>query len=858
MELINKSTRRTIKNMAQVSQCARVLSLMPTSEDFGNRLIDDMVSVSRRVNNISIKINEIMDKYSSVPGEFLVADFDETLKNLDNTNDYTKNALKGVSDSLTTSVKTSKEMADNLGSAVSSKTSALLQVGGGLDYDSIAMSSNIKLSMTGDGKREVTGYIRDWTKNTTESVSDFFDNKGKGIEGINKFIDDNNDGLLNKVENSKDEIEDKIRRVRDTFEGFTKDFNKAFGFVNGQNFTDDNKNIDKSEPKNSENTGDVVNFIKNFNIGKVVTSIGGIVVGAGSATMAIDLLPTIDVDRMLKKVIGGVDNKLVSKITELQSNKKYDNEPDLLDVPDTPYKLSKDDLEKYNSNEYDKYLEDFVEENDKARKAIFEKMQKVRTCSDLIAVGKENEDYTKGNKSALNSIRNLRLSAVKATQIEKNKGFLNIELNYLKNECLNIKDNIKNDWDSMLSQYKMATKEIKNFFTVDGFGGSETIDRCCDKINEDSNQIVELCKSIAIEMTNASCMIGVPYSVGFCCDMPVHKILAFVKDLQIILTFIKNLIRLGMDIILQLSILAKLIFNGLQNLEDLLKKLKKLIGADRVLNMIDDLVVQIRPKMIEGKLLMENALSPIYYNETEDYERRIEAIEGLLSDDVNGGYVEKFRYTDDVNARQKYKNKVFGGYKNEDDIEDVLEELESKGEREIVAYRSPLLNDSGDDFVGWIFYYADAYDDMNRSWSSRKKRKRNRVIKNASKKNKLRGGKLSGGVAELRRNNSFGKYVNGKYKKNSVDGFSAYYWYTKYTNDPMDCDPDFDNIVFTYDEDGNIISQTAKNKQVVSAIQTTANGSLVELSDGRRVFVEGKIVKSGDFVNVEGVKYKVK
>ena len=48
------------------------------------------------------------------------------------------------------------------------------------------------------------------------------------------------------------------------------------------------------------------------------------------------------------------------------------------------------------------------------------------------------------------------------------------------------------------------------------------------------------------------------------------------------------------------------------------------------------------------------------------------------------------------------------------------------------------------------------------------------------------------------------------------------------------------------------------NKKVVSPIQTTANGSLVELSDGRRVFVEGKIVKSGDFINVEGVKYRVK
>ena len=49
-----------------------------------------------------------------------------------------------------------------------------------------------------------------------------------------------------------------------------------------------------------------------------------------------------------------------------------------------------------------------------------------------------------------------------------------------------------------------------------------------------------------------------------------------------------------------------------------------------------------------------------------------------------------------------------------------------------------------------------------------------------------------------------------------------------------------------------------EGKDVVVPIQTTANGSLVELADGRRVFVEGAIVQSGDYVNVNGVKYKVK
>jgi hypothetical protein len=608
-----------------------------------------------------------------------------------------------------------------------------------------------------------------------------------------------------------------------------------------------------------EVTGEIADFIKNFNIGKVVTAIGGIVVGAGAATLAMDLLPSIDVDRMLKDVIGGVDTSRIDKMTELYSNKYFDDGPDLLEVPDVPWRLSKDDLEKYNADGYNKYLEEFTEENDNARSAILEQMLKVKTSADLVAVSEANREKMKENKSALKAMRKVRRDAIKAKQIEKYKGFLNIELDYLKRECKNMQTNIKNEWDAMMKQYKDAINEIKNFFTFEGCGGNETVDRCCDRINDDATQIVELCKSITTELTSVVIMVPTPYAIGTCVDMPVHKIMAFLKDIKIIITFLKNLIRLGVDIISQLTILAKLIFNGIQSLAEIMQTLKDIIGVDKILNMIDYLVELFRPKMADAKILMENAISPVYYNETEDYENRVAAINDLLDDEKEeGGTIEKFKNTDDIYARSK-NVKSYGGKANDDeDLEDWLSELEAKGEREIVAYRSPLLNDAGDDFAGWIFYYADAYDNMKHGWSDRKKRRRNQLIKNASKKNKLSLGKLVGGVAQLKKNKSFGYYKNGSYIKNSVTGFDAYYWYTEYTSDPTDCVPDFSNVEEVYDGEGNLIGTKAINETVVSPIQTTANGSLVELNDGRRVFVEGKIVKSGDYVNVNGTKYRVK
>ena len=93
-EIINSSTRKAIKTMVHVSQCARALTLLPTPEDFAMRLIGDMRIVARRINSISIKINEILDRYSSIPSEFLFESLDEVMRTLDNVNDYTKSAIQ--------------------------------------------------------------------------------------------------------------------------------------------------------------------------------------------------------------------------------------------------------------------------------------------------------------------------------------------------------------------------------------------------------------------------------------------------------------------------------------------------------------------------------------------------------------------------------------------------------------------------------------------------------------------------------------------------------------------------------------------------------------------------------------------
>lgn len=917
-EIITAPTRKAIKKMAEISQVVRALSLMPTPEAFALRIIGDIKIIAKMVGNISTRINDILDRYASIPAEFLMEGFDYILEKLNNIDAYAKFLISETSSLLGDTLSSVKEVSDALGSAMSATTSAALQIGGGLSYASTAMGANITLAMSGDGRRNMTNdvvedavngevdmtgmreefdnrihnsvgeindtadAIRDWTvksaKESTREINDFFNNVGEGInaglnaidsaaETANKAIDDTVGEAIEWMMNAKREVEEQIAKVKEIFDNLTKNFDETFGYLCGKNALEESaKNISNTAAEMggevlgevAEVADEVAHFIKNFNIGKVVTAIGGIVVGAGAATLAMDLLPDIDVDKMLKRIIGGIDKWTKDKMDELLYNKYHEDGPYLLDIPDVPWRLSVDDLEKYNADGYNKYLEEFSEENDKQRMELLEQFQKATTPAEIRKVTKENKRRMKENKTALKAMRKVRRDAIKARQIEKYKGFLKIELDYLKKECQNLKVNIKNEWDSMMDQYKTAIAEIKKFFTTDGSGGNESIDKCCDRLNRDAEEIVELCQSITVEITNVVGNIPVPYAVGNCFDMPVHKILEFFKDFKIVLTFLKNLIRLGTDIISQLTILAKIICGGLTSLAEMMQTLMKLIGIDKILKMIDFLIELFGPKMIDAKILLENSISPIYYNETDEYEAKVEALEALLEDDKSGGNVEGFKYTDDPYCRKKYDKKFGGKYFDDDEIEDLLEELEAKGDREIVAYRSPILNDAGDDFAGWIFYHAYAYDKMKKSWGAGKKRRRNKLIKKASKKNKMLFGKLVGGVAQLKKNKRFGYYNNGKYISNSVNGFDAFYWYTKWTSDPTDCNPDFDNVEIVYDEDGNAIAWNTINETVVTPVQTTANGSLIELSDGRRVFVEGKIVQSGDYVNVDGVKYKVK
>ena len=155
------------------------------------------------------------------------------------------------------------------------------------------------------------------------------------------------------------------------------------------------------------------------------------------------------------------------------------------------------------------------------------------------------------------------------------------------------------------------------------------------------------------------------------------------------------------------------------------------------------------------------------------------------------------------------------------------------------------MTDDGTDFKGWIFYHENI-DNRYKSSQFLKQFFSRLIMKRAAKT----GNRKRGGVNMLKDRNVFKVYkkydINSKFANVNYmpKAFDAFYWYTKFTTDPND-----DGLDTQYD--GN-------NGDIISPVMTTENGTLVELEDGRRVFVNDFGIRSGDYVLVEGKRYRVR
>ena len=192
--------------------------------------------------------------------------------------------------------------------------------------------------------------------------------------------------------------------------------------------------------------------------------------------------------------------------------------------------------------------------------------------------------------------------------------------------------------------------------------------------------------------------------------------------------------------------------------------------------------------------------------------------------------------------------------KAEDKIDELLDELE-KNEDKIVAYKSPILKETGSEptvdelangekemdedlkFIGWHYFHPNLEHTKETYYTSkRSRRSKGKIIKKAAKS----GNKKKGGINKL-------KITNVGKKKTKIDtAYVAFYWYTYYTED-------IENDYFD--------PMTDDGTTIIDSVVQTQNGSIVEVTDAngqkRKVFVADNVVKEGDYVVVDGVRYRV-
>ena len=884
MEVINTGMRKSIKAMAVVCQTAQFVSLMPKPKDFVTRIVGDVVYLSAQLTKLSEDMNKLLDSYASIPVNYFMTQVNSitgSLSSITNRlNTYTQNGVNQIAGLGENALNTISEITGTAIDTTGSITSAIVNLGSAVAQTSVNIIGQTDL---GEEINDGAEIILEWTDNTFKTVKDdatkpINDVTNKLNNFMSGFTDDIN-GVANDVngviQKTQKWIQTLINDLRNEVQKLSNVLDTNFKEYSGLNFISEGATtISSGLAESGEEslagsatqsiTSSISNAINNFSISKVVLAFAGLLTQSVIVKFGLDQLPPIDFESMMYKIrddITMTEDDLYKQYQEL-SDSTYN------DIIKFGEDLSKNPSEfrNYSTENYDEFKNEFEDELNKQRETIRTLMKNAKNDRNTATIAK------KEMRSAIKEIEKYRKQIKNAKQTSTLKSIIGDELNNFKKEIEYRSNSIKSDWESMMKQYRNAIKEIKEFFST---GGScdMFIDDCCNQINKDCDDIKELCKNLSSQLIGCAIKVVMPADIGAVVPNPVYKISDFWMDVKTIFKFIKDLITLIIDIINNVNKLARIMLNGINSLKEILDQLLEIIGLKWLMNLVQNIINLFGDNIKSARLKLENTLSPVYFSDTKEYENTIEALESLLEgvkmsddgktsmsnisellEDVKNDDIDKLigsiNSVKNINVIDPDKDKS-----NVEKIENLLNDMESQG-NVIVAYKSPIIEEPGKPskvsdiiengnssdidikFIGWHFFHPNLNHTGTTYYGNGIiqdliKKIKSKIIQKASKN----GNKKRGGVTKLKNKNV------GSSKRKIDTAYVAFYWYTYYTEDlEKDC--------FEF--------KTIDNSIIIDNAVHTENGSVVQLNDGRKVFVANNMVKSGDYVNVDGVKYRVK
>lgn len=887
MEVINAGMRKGIKAMAVVCQTAQFVSLMPKPKDFVTRIVGDVVYLSAQLTKLSEDMNKLLDSYADIPVNYFMTQVNSITGSLsgitNRLNTYAQNGVNQIAGLGENALNTISEITGSAIDTTGSITSAIVNLG-----SSVAQTSVNILGQT-DTSGEIndaTEVVLEWTNNGFKTVKD---DVSKPINDVTNKLNNIKSGVTDTINGATNTVNDKIQEtqkwiqtlineLREKVQKLSNLMDTNFKDVTGlssvsKGATTISTGLVESGEKTLEVTvtqsitSSLSNVINNFSISKVVFAFAGVIAQSAIVKLGLDQLPPIDFESMMYKIrddITMTEDDLYKQYQQLSDSTYNDIIKFGEDLSNAP-----SEFRNYSAENYDKFKEEFEDELKKQREEIRARMKASK--NDRV----QANNAKRAMKSAIKEIEKYRKQIKNAKQTSTLKSVIDDELKNFKKEIEYRSNSIKSDWESMMKQYRDAIKEIKEFFST---GGScdMFIDDCCNQINKDCDDIKELCTNLGTQLVCCTIKVVMPADIGPVFPNPGYKIPDFLKDIKTIFKFIKDLITLIIDIINNINKLVRLMLNGFNNLKEILDQFLEMIGLKWLMNLVQNIINLFSDNIKSAKLSLENTLTPVYFSDTKEYENSLEALESLLDGKrISGisGIIEKsteilkfnnfgdfYKVTTDKDYIDAVNNVNNISYinvnsdstytqKQSEKVQKLIDELEKRGD-EIVAYKSPIIKEPGDTskvsdmidgnsstadikFIGWHFFHPNLNHTNSRYYKNTffgtliKKIKSNIIKKAAKTGNKKRGG------------------VNGlksRWKVKTDFAYTAFYWYTYYTEDlEKDC------FEFGLSDDSVIIDNVVQ----------TENGSVVQLSDGRKVFVANNMVKSGDYVNVDGVKYRV-
>ena len=893
MEVINAGMRKGIKAMAVAAQTMQFISLMPQPKDFVTRIVGDVVFLSAQISQLSEKMNKLLDSYADIPTNYLMTQVNSITGSLSRINNrlntYADNA---VNQTIGLGENAVNMITDLTGSAIDitgSVTGAVVNLAGAVSESSSRVLGQQDIA---DDIHDAAEVILEWNNDKLVEVKEDklapLKNTSKRLKDIRTGITDNIDHTSNavdeKIKNAQNVVKTLITELKEKMDKLANVVDTNFKDVTGMSsvssgastITEEIKrygNRTKSDQVTYAVSDSLSTVIKNFSIGKTVFAFAGVLTQSAIVRLGLDRLPPIDFESMLYKIRDDINitpedlEKNFNKLADTTYNEMISMGKELENIPM--------EERNYSDENYKKFKEEYEEELKEQRDRIRTLMKYNENKNGQIDALEKKEI-----KSAIKEIEKYRKKVKNAKQAETYKSILGKELDNFKQEAQYRCNQLKSDWESMMKQYRDAIAEIKEFFT-NGGSCDMFIDDCCKRINQDFDDIKELCKNLGSQLIASGIKVFMPSDIGLVVPNPAYKIPDFLMDIKTIIAFIKDIITKVIDIINHINKLARIMLNGINNLKEIIDQLMKMIGLKWLMDLIQNIIEMLGSNIDLASERLINTISAVHLGDTKEYEATMDALESLITE-TNGtskilndserktlGSVTDMLDLIKKGKRKKVREEIdeletnIKNAKSGDNeqIEEIINELE-EWEDNIVAYKSPIIDNNTDEkqvssiidgesyspdikFIGWHFYHADLNHTEKKYYDSSifgtlMKKIKSKIIKRAAEKSH----KKSGGVRMLNRKTV--GMISPLSKTKIVKAYEAFYWYTYFTEDlEKDC--------FEWG--------TKQGSMLVDNIVRSENGSVVEIIDmngnPRKVFVAGNMVRSGDYVNVDGIKYRV-